>query len=136
MGKISWRRKWLPIQCFCLDNSMDREDLQATVHGGHKESDTTEWLTLSLHFHTQRKLHNKSLILSSPVKFMSVSIWLILFPPFFKQIWKLLTYLIDCNFSFILRFRNQSTGITSQKKKKKKSKYKNKCLFWEFISFK
>ena len=27
---------------------MNREAWQATVHGGHKESDTTEWL--SLHF--------------------------------------------------------------------------------------
>ena len=26
-----------PLQCFCLDNSMDKEDWQATVHGGHKE---------------------------------------------------------------------------------------------------
>ena len=79
LGSISgWGRSpgegnGYPLQCFCLDNSMDREDRQVTVHGGHKESDTTEWLTLSLHFHTQRKL-NKILILSSPVKFMSVSI--------------------------------------------------------------
>ena len=65
-----------PLQCSCLDNSVNREDWQATVHGGHKESDTTEWLTLSLHFHTQRNLCNKIIILSSPVKFMSVSIWL------------------------------------------------------------
>ena len=23
-GKIPWRRKWQPIQCFCLENPMDR----------------------------------------------------------------------------------------------------------------
>ena len=36
-----------PLQYSCLDNYMDRGAWWATVHGGHKESDTTEWLTLS-----------------------------------------------------------------------------------------
>ena len=36
-----------PIQYSCLENSMDRGAWWATVHGGHKESDTTEPLTLS-----------------------------------------------------------------------------------------
>ena len=31
-----------PIQYSCLENSMERGAWQATVHGGHKESDTTE----------------------------------------------------------------------------------------------
>ena len=34
-----------PLQYSCLENSMDRGAWQATVHGGHKKSDTTEWLT-------------------------------------------------------------------------------------------
>ena len=29
-----------------MENSMDRGAWQATVHGGHKKSDMTEWLTL------------------------------------------------------------------------------------------
>ena len=33
-----------PLQYSCLENSMDRGALQATVHGGRKESDTTEQL--------------------------------------------------------------------------------------------
>ena len=33
LGRLSWRRKWQPIQCSCLENSMDREAWQATVHG-------------------------------------------------------------------------------------------------------
>ena len=32
-------------QYFCLENSMDRGSWWVTVHGGHKESDTTERLT-------------------------------------------------------------------------------------------
>ena len=32
----------------CLENSMDRGAWWATFHGGPKESDTTEWLMLSL----------------------------------------------------------------------------------------
>ena len=34
-----------PLQYSGLENSMD-----SIVHGGHKESDTTEQLSLSLHF--------------------------------------------------------------------------------------
>ena len=34
-----------PLQCPCLENSMDRGTRQATVHGGCKESETTERLT-------------------------------------------------------------------------------------------
>ena len=33
------------LQYPCLENSMDRGAWQATVHGGHKESETTERLT-------------------------------------------------------------------------------------------
>ena len=31
-----------PFQCSCLENATDRGTWWATVHGGHKESDTTE----------------------------------------------------------------------------------------------
>ena len=31
-----------PLQCSCLENSMDRGAWQATVHGVIKQSDTTE----------------------------------------------------------------------------------------------
>ena len=37
-----------PLWYSCLKSSMDREVWWATVHWGHKESDTTEQLTLSL----------------------------------------------------------------------------------------
>ena len=47
--KIPWRRHGNPLQCSCLENSMDRGAWWATVHGGHKKSDRTEWITLSLH---------------------------------------------------------------------------------------
>ena len=35
-----------PLQYSFLENSMDRGACRATVHGGRKESDVTEWLTL------------------------------------------------------------------------------------------
>ena len=35
-------------QYSCLENSKDRGAWRATVHGGHKESDVTQGLTLSL----------------------------------------------------------------------------------------
>ena len=37
-----------PLQYSCLENSMDRGDWWAIIHGGHKESDTTEQLTHAL----------------------------------------------------------------------------------------
>ena len=43
-----------PLQYSCLENSMDRGAWRVTVYGGHKESDTTEWLT---HTHTHTHTH-------------------------------------------------------------------------------
>ena len=37
-----------PLQYSCMDNPMDKRAWWDTVHGGHKESDTTEGLTFSL----------------------------------------------------------------------------------------
>ena len=37
-----------PFQYSCLENSMDRGAWGAYIQWGHNESDTTEWLTLSL----------------------------------------------------------------------------------------
>ena len=34
-----------PLQYSCLENPRDRRTWRATVHGGHKELDTTEQLT-------------------------------------------------------------------------------------------
>ena len=36
-----------PLQYPCLENSMDRGAWKATVHGGHKNSDPTEPVTLT-----------------------------------------------------------------------------------------
>ena len=33
VGKIPWRREWLPTSVFSLENSMDRGVMWATVHG-------------------------------------------------------------------------------------------------------
>jgi len=45
VGKIPWRREWLPLQYSCLENSMDRGAWQATVHGVTKNQTWTERLT-------------------------------------------------------------------------------------------
>ena len=34
--KVLWSRKWQPTPYSCLENSMNREDCWAIVHGGHK----------------------------------------------------------------------------------------------------
>ena len=36
VGMISWRREELATPVFCLENSMDREAWEATVHGAAK----------------------------------------------------------------------------------------------------
>ena len=33
VGKVPWRREWLPLQCSCLENPTDRGGWRATVHG-------------------------------------------------------------------------------------------------------
>ena len=52
VGKISWRRKWQPLQYSCLGDPMDRGAWQATVHG-IAESDVTQRLSTS----TRRFVH-------------------------------------------------------------------------------
>ena len=47
-----------PLQHSCLENPMDRGVLQATVHGGHKESDMTD--TFFLLFKKDTTKINKS----------------------------------------------------------------------------
>ena len=39
-----WRRKWQPTPVPYLENPMDGGAWEATIHGGRKESDTTELL--------------------------------------------------------------------------------------------
>ena len=38
VGMISWRREELATPVFCLENFMDREAWEATVHGAAKSS--------------------------------------------------------------------------------------------------
>ena len=49
VGTIPWRRKRQPLQYSCLENPMNRGAWQVTVHGGHKELDTTEPLSTAQH---------------------------------------------------------------------------------------
>ena len=41
LGRSPGERNGNPLQYSCLENSMDREAWQATVHGGYKELDMT-----------------------------------------------------------------------------------------------
>ena len=52
LGRSPGEGKGCPLQYSCPEIPMDRGTWRATAHGGHKESDTTERLTLSLS-HTQ-----------------------------------------------------------------------------------
>ena len=47
-GKIPWRREWLPAPAFVPGESHGQRSLASYSSWGHKESDTTEWLPLSL----------------------------------------------------------------------------------------
>ena len=48
VGKIPWRREWLPAPVFLPGKSHGQMSLAGYSPWGHKELDTTEWLTLSL----------------------------------------------------------------------------------------
>ena len=43
----SWRREWQPAPVFLPGESQGQRSLAGYSPWGHKESDTTEWLTLS-----------------------------------------------------------------------------------------
>ena len=48
VGKIPWRRTWQPTPVFLPGESHGQRSLVGYSPWGHKESDTTEQLTLSL----------------------------------------------------------------------------------------
>ena len=50
LGKIPWRRKWHPTPASLPGEFRGQRSRVAYSPWGHKESDTTEWLTLSLSF--------------------------------------------------------------------------------------
>ena len=52
VGKISWRRKWHPTPVFLPGKSHGWRNLVGYSPWGHKESETTEWLSLHLTSHT------------------------------------------------------------------------------------
>ena len=47
LGRSAGEEKGNPLQYSCLENSVDRRASAGYNPWGHKESDTTEWLTLS-----------------------------------------------------------------------------------------
>ena len=48
VGKIPWRRKWQPPPVFLSEEFHGQRGLVSYSPWGHKESDTTEWLTHTL----------------------------------------------------------------------------------------
>ena len=46
VGKIAWRRAWQPTPYSCLENPMDREARQATVHRVPKSQTRLERLSM------------------------------------------------------------------------------------------
>ena len=57
VGKIPWRRKWQPAPVLLPGELHGQRILVGCSPWGHKDSDTTEWLTLSL-LYTARNLAN------------------------------------------------------------------------------
>ena len=57
VGKILWRRKWQPTPVFLPGKSHGLRSLVSYHPWGHKESDTTEWLT---HTHARRVAHARA----------------------------------------------------------------------------
>ena len=72
VGKIPWRKKWQPTPMFWPGESHGQRGLLGYSPGRHKESDTTERLTLSLsHTFTREKItsgHPSEIITSSIFK--------------------------------------------------------------------
>ena len=50
VGKIAWKREWQPTSVFLSGEFHGQRSLAGYSPWGRKESNTTEWLILSLHF--------------------------------------------------------------------------------------
>ena len=50
VGKIPWKRAWQPIPVFLPGESHGQRSLVGCSPWGHKESDTTEWLSTHMLF--------------------------------------------------------------------------------------
>ena len=50
VGKVPWRREWLPTPAFLPGQSQGQRSLAGYSPWGHKESDMTERLTLRMYF--------------------------------------------------------------------------------------
>ena len=61
VGKIPWRREWLPTPVFLPGESHGQRSLVGCVPWGHKESDTTEQLILSMTMTCSPKAFEKAL---------------------------------------------------------------------------
>ena len=67
LGRSPGEQKGYPLQYSCLENSMDRGALWAIVHEVTKESDSTEWLTLSLSFFSTISLSLSFIEMQKPI---------------------------------------------------------------------
>ena len=59
VGKILWRREWVPIPVYFPEELHGQRSLAGYSPWGHKESDMTEQLTLSVSFNDGKKEHIK-----------------------------------------------------------------------------
>ena len=91
VGKIPWRRAWLPTPVFLPGKSHGWRSLAGYSPWGHTELDTTEWL--STHSGTEvvdyrLRLFSSSLVLHPSCWTKTLCLWLIpLFPSAFRP-WK------------------------------------------------
>ena len=73
----SWRREWQPTPVFLPGESRGQRSLARYSPWGCKESDTTAWLTHTMHPYSEDK-----------VFFLIICMWL----NFFKRVWKVVSF--------------------------------------------
>ena len=73
VGKIPWRRKWQPTSVFLPGKSHGERGQVDRSPWGHKESDTTEWLST----HTHTPVSGWSDSLPHPHPFRSAWFWVL-----------------------------------------------------------
>ena len=57
LGRSPWGRLGSPLQCSCLENPHGQRSLVGYSLWGHKELDTTKWLSTHTHTHTHTHIH-------------------------------------------------------------------------------
>ena len=79
VGSIPWSRKWQPTPVFLPGKFHGPRNLVGCSPWGHKELDTTEWLSTCIHMNVIWKHYQKGMVLLIQIKNNLCFIWIYIY---------------------------------------------------------